>query len=127
MATEFKIKVRSPFGTSIRLFSKGYAEEFHKTVKLGIKKGLTVIAQSARDNHRFKNDTENLQNRSILEDTSLIDKLIGKVAIDDVQAPYGVRIHQGFASWDPDPFIFEAGKREERKVIDNIFNAIKRI
>jgi len=124
---EFEINIESEFGDKFSEIAKNYTDDYYKTLRVGIKQGLTIIAESARANHRFKNDTYNLQNRSILEDTEKIDQLIGAVKIDNVQASYGARIHQGFATWEPDPFIFNAGKREKGRVLAGIDKRLSRL
>jgi len=129
LATEFKISFSSRLGKSFSDVAKKYPEDVEKQLRIGIKSGMTEIAESARNNHRFKpNPTApNLSPHAILENFDRIDELIGIVKIDPVQASYGFRIHQGFSTWKPDPFIFNAGKREEKKVINNIFNRIKKL
>lgn len=127
MGLEFKIDISSSLGDSFKTIAKRYPEEMHETIRIGIKRGVTQILESARNNHRFKNDTHTLQDRALVEDFDKIDQLIGVAQIDNVIASYGPRIHEGFGAWDPDPFLHNAGKREEKRVINSIFKDIKKI
>jgi len=127
MGLSYEINFESAFGDTFLKAAQKHPQELVRQIKIGIKQGLGMIAESARNNHRFKDRTPNLSTHAIQEDVRKIDKLIGSVKIDPVQASYGARIHEGFGTWDPDPFIHNAGKREEKTVINNIFKRVKKL
>ena len=133
MGLSYEINFESAFGDTFLKAAQKHPQELVRQIKIGIKQGLGIIAESARNNHRFKDRTPNLSTHAIQEDVSKlnyvrkIDKLIGSVKIDPVQASYGARIHEGFGSWKPDPFIHNAGKREEKTVINLIFKRVKKL
>jgi hypothetical protein len=62
------------------------------------------IAQEAKNIHRYKSQTGNLERATKYNKS----KNGAKIYIDDVKAKYGKYIHDGFKKWAPDQFIDKA-------------------
>lgn len=79
-------------------------------VKLkGLVENISIdIVKDANRQHRFKPQSGNLE-RSIKYRISITPKrIISFLFLDNRIANYGKYIHNGFKSWKPDPFLFNA-------------------
>ena len=112
MALSFTVKAKGFFD-----FVARFSKKFEERQTVLIKKGMEIISESARDNHRFQNDTFTLQDRAIKSEIiSKRNPIIGKVFLDEGEAPYGPLIHDGFRGWTADPFLFDAIRRVDPKL-----------
>lgn len=88
------------------------------------------ILKEAKNNHRFKSRTGNLLAATKKElgiDKNSINEVF---KIDDIKAPYGSYIHEGFRGWSADKYLENAVVRNEdnmeKAVEKGIDNAIKK-
>jgi len=106
-------------------YLKGFANAFNKAVNNQIEADAIVIVSQARREHRFQTRTGNLV-RSTKYKMSKRDNA-ATFFIDDVTAPYGKYIHDGFKFWHPDPYLFNAVKRNTKRIYKDTVAAIDRL
>jgi hypothetical protein len=78
--------------------------------------GVDSIAEYAQENHRFDSQTGNL----ISAIKSEMYGLSGRVYIDDYIADYGKYVHDGFKTWAPDTFVYDAKYALEDQLIESL-------
>ena len=82
------------------------------------------LQQYARQHHRYKNQTGNLTNSTVVRDVRQGLELYAS-------ASYAGYIHNGFKSWSPDPWLEKTIKENDKLIIDTynkyIADAMKRM
>jgi hypothetical protein len=96
---------------------------FLSEMERGAKEGLTEIQRDAVRNHRFKRKSGNLEKSVIIDFKSFKQPGTG-IRLETGMASYGPYIHQGFKSWLPDPFLYEAAIRGTDQLIQKIVAGI---
>jgi hypothetical protein len=82
-------------------------------VQKAVQPVLKQIQVEAQRHHRYTRRTGRLE-RSI---RSTMNRTGGEVFIDDSMADYGKYVHEGFKSWNPDKFLYQAAEKYD-KVLD---------
>lgn len=111
----------------VRKISSGISDDFVKKIQFlqnsiipTIESSMVEAEAEARANHRFKNRTGNLESNILSETVKTENGVDSKLYIHD-RASYGVYVHDGHRSWEPDPFIREPFF----KFVEKIDNEIK--
>jgi len=96
--------------------------EFNRYYDTYVKKDIDQISdkiiKEAKTSHRFKSRTGNLVEATKKELGIDRDSLKAIYKIDDVKAPYGKYIHEGFKSWAADKYLENAVERNKKEIID---------
>lgn len=107
--------------------------EARRSMRVAIGKATEIIAKDARANHRFNHPPHmtsygrrytpsgNLE-RSIRSE--VLSPFSGRAYLDTGIAVYGPRIHRGFGSWSPDPFLEDSGDRNADRVREELHAGI---
>ena len=102
-------------------------DRFFSKVSNFIEKISLDILLEAKQIHRFKARTGNLE-RSIKNQIRKTDKsIVSRFHFDGRVANYGKFIHNGFHSWKPDPFLensFDKHNKLIQKTIDDIWKSV---
>lgn len=78
-------------------------------VNVALNRVLPVMAQTAKQEHRYKRRTGRLTSAI----TSEVRELTGELFIDNNVAQYGIFVHDGQRSWKPDPFIYNSADKNQ--------------
>jgi hypothetical protein len=90
-----------------------------------MRKAMSIVQTRARQNHRYTSRTGALS-RSVA--ASVLDSgLTGVVDLRDEIAEYGKYIHEGFKSWQPDPFIYDATEASLKDIEEQLTLGIERV
>ena len=80
---------------------------FDKLVKVLENLSLDIVIE-AKANHRFTSRSNNLERSIKYRIVQSPNKIQSIFSLDNRIANYGKFIHEGFRSWKPDPFLFNA-------------------
>lgn len=97
-------------------------EALTRETRVGMKEALQVVQKGARDVHRFRTRSGQLE-RSIQQSVKS-SGLSGRAYLEKGIAVYGPRIHTGWGTWSPDQFLYKAAEREKRNVVKRLEEAI---
>jgi hypothetical protein len=88
-----------------------------------IKQEMSEIVRTAKKDHRYTHRTRNLEKSTLTNDA--MPPLTAEGHLDDGIAFYGKFIHQGFRTWSPDQFLYNALDQRKEQVQHNIEMAIE--
>jgi hypothetical protein len=102
-----------------------YLSQVPDKVKDSVKDALKDITKDiqdyARSHHRFKRQTGALQDSV----QTYVGEMTGEVFLDPSIADYGIYVHEGHGSWDPDRFLDEAIDSKENEIIEKLNQAVE--
>jgi hypothetical protein len=107
------------------------------TLFRAVQKSVRDVQKTASKQHRYQNRTGNLT-RSIQSHVEIkkdgifgvtgLSPYSGSLHIDSMfGVVYGRRIHEGFGSWSPDQFVFNAFKDQKSTIQNYIKQAVQQI
>lgn len=93
---------------------------------------LGVVQKTARTFHRFQSTSGRRPTGRYYRNTHRLEKSIqvemsdngGRVYLDEGIADYGVYVHEGTRTWDPDQFVYESFDMFRDDIVRNIGNAV---
>lgn len=97
---------------------------FIKEIDKGAKEGLVNIQRESRRLHRFKSRSGNLA-RSVQIDFKSFKESRHGIKLESGIATYGPYIHEGFKSWKPDRFLYQAADRGKGNLMNKINNGVR--
>lgn len=98
-------------------------KEFSTELNREIAVQMEDVKEQAGDKHRYKTRSGELD-RSIT--SKKVRDFTGQVFLDRSRAIYGPRIHQGWGTWRPDPFLFTAFIKRRRIIRREFQKALER-
>lgn len=93
------------------------------SIRIEMKNQITKVQETARKNHRYQTHTRKLEES--VQTRILKDGLIGQIYLENSIADYGVYVHEGHGTWDPDRFLDEAIERQETEINEAMGLAIQ--
>lgn len=92
---------------------------------------LGVVQKTARTFHRFQSESGRRPSGRYYRNTGRLERSVqvemtddgGRVYLDEGIADYGVYVHEGQRSWEPDQFVYEAFEILSRDIINGLTNA----
>ena len=117
------IKIISSKATN---FLKKKEKDVLEAYRLGFKIALRDMNQKARKDHRYNRQTGSLERATSSSLNSSKVNVSGKIFIADDIAPHGKYIHEGFKSWNPDQFIYEATRNADSIIVNEIEKQLKK-
>lgn len=111
---------------------EAFPKETSKELRTEMKVQLESIAKDARRHHRFNHQSGNLE-KSIVVKVEM-SGTAGAIFIDpDISntrtkkgVGYGVFIHEGFKTWAPDKFLYEAFGRGRIALVAGLTSAVNK-
>ena len=88
-------------------------DQIERGVNYAIKALQPILVNYAKTHHRYDDQTGNLSNSIQLDQLNMGMRL-------QANAEYGVFIHDGFKTWQPDPWLEETLKANEDLIIDTM-------
>ena len=93
---------------------------------------LRVVQKTARTFHRFQSTSGRRESGRYYRNTGRLEKSVkvemtddgGRVYLEEGIADYGIFVHDGQRSWEPDQFVYEAFDDFKDDMIENIGNAV---
>lgn len=102
---------------------KSFADDLPDAVDAGFEIASKKVLSDAARMHRFKSRTGNL----ISSLRSSISAESAEFMIDNAQAPYGKYVHEGFKSWQSDPFLQSAVNSNAENITNTVSAAIGKL
>ena len=107
-------------------------ERIERAAMIQAKRELGVVQYIARTAHRFMSTPGRRPTGRYYRNTGRLERSIqvemtgdgGRVYLDDGIADYGVYVHEGQRSWEPDQFVYDAFEAQRDDIVTGIGEAV---
>ena len=96
----------------------------HKHLQVAVKDITMKLQQTAKEDHRYKHQTRNLRNSTVVTSKESSDYFEISLKADLKKAPYAKFIIRGHGTWDSDPFINNAVSKNTPYINSRIQTAV---
>ncbi len=101
--------------------------DLRKSMRVALKECSEIIIESSRKHHRFKSKSNNLEKARSVETVGDFVSIVWLDGSVSGAGKYDLAIHQGHSgrntkkntgnqTWKPDRFMFDAAKREKKRI-----------